>query len=146
MRRKLNWVQKVSQEYGLTPNEDRMNNMSDQAMSLIPVQFPDDLREEIRFHLEEWKETEYAQEEIETTTPFLLLYQTVLDIENFEIQNPPANKKWIKAMRLWFIELGVYRAYTKDQLRDVQVLHGKKYEFKMNGLYYQFENHPPGYM
>ncbi len=41
------------------------------------------------------------------------------------------------------IEVGIFKAFTKEDLSNIMVTSGKKYDFKRNNLFYRFETWKP---
>ena len=80
--------------------------------------------------------------------PFLTLYQFVIDIEDETLgaeTKTNQDKLVLKEIKTWQIKIGVYKGYTKEELSNM-VSTGKKYEFKRDGLFYDFVRHPEGFM
>lgn len=119
----MNWLEK-------TTNLDLVN----QAKQLIPAYFPLDLQQEILVQFDISEDWTYKD-------PFLLLYAIIYEVESSE----GIPRKWIIAIRKYLIELGVYRAWSPEELSRVVSI-GKKYDFKMQGQYYMFEEHPNGFI
>ena len=119
----MSWLQKIA-------NFDLVN----QVKQLIPPYFPSDLQQEILIQLD-------ASEDWTYKDPFLLLYAIIYEVESYE----GIPRKWIMAIRKYLIELGVYQVWSPEELSRM-VSTGKKYDFKMQGQYYVFEEHPNGYL
>lgn len=137
----MNWLQKTSQN-------DLVNHAKavvQQSFDMVPSYFPPDLKSEIEYRFTSWVNgvelDEHFSEDVISETPFSLLYSTVSDIEDQDIR---LRRSWIIAIRNWQIELGVYVAITPEEMQNTVVSGGKKYEFKINGVFYTFDKHPPG--
>lgn len=104
--------------------------------------FTPSLREEIEYLLdlhdpEEWKGVSDDSR----------LHDVLMHIEG-NLGNSAEDKRWLRELRLWWIEKGVYREVTQEEL-DRTVILGRSRptpDFRLDGKMYTFERHPKGFL
>jgi len=108
--------------------------------------FPIDLQSEIRSRIQSKRESiedellnygSISENDLPSSADSL-----IYDIINSIYDDSLYSNKWKKAIRLYWIKNGAYREITKEEMNNVFVTTGKKYDFKMDGKFYVFNHHP----
>ena len=138
----------------IEPNSMELQNILENYKKSVLLEaqkynFSPYLLEEIKWKLDIMsEESQYDLENmLYYPNAFLTLYQIILDIDDITSGNEKTadGNRLLKEIKMWFIKIGTYTELTKEQLANVYST-GKKYDFKMNGFYYIFKSHPPGFM
>lgn len=70
--------------------------------------------------------------------------EAIKEIETqMEDNGDPSERKYLKEIRLYLISVGVYEVLSEERLAKIQVTSGKKYDFKINGVFYGFKSWEP---
>jgi hypothetical protein len=105
---------------------------------MVIDRFNENLQEEIRYRIDSYEEDRDWYEASMTVLQACNEYLDWMEEYSFA-ELSKGVKRDQREIRKWFIELGIYKAYSNRALSKIMVTSGKKYDFIMDGNKYRFE-------